>query len=679
MSQTTCQLSTDKKNGKDICFIGLITFGLVIVNVLAFKGQSNEWKNGLAYGNNILTPNTMLLMGSIVLVLFAVLLKRLLKYKKKATRGKLVFSWILWFVTPALMFVILEGIAGNLVTIEKVYVMKNLAIFYVLYLFFGAAFSLQATAAAVYCSVMTVIGLVEYYVFSFRGRPFMIFDIWSAGTAAQVAGNYSYAIPAKVGWWLLAALFLLILHHYLQILRIPKKRWLGIGRIACIGAFAALMLVFLKTDFLKRIGVEPIELWGLNSNYQQKGSLYTLYLECQYVYIQKPEGYSAEKVEAIAENAEKAEADTNAIQPENLIVIMNESLADFQRLGTVNTDTELLPYLHSMDENTKKGWLQIPVMGGGTSDSEYEVLTGNTKQFLPVGTMAYEFYCSAPEYGMATSLKQQGYKTIALHPASPANWNRTKVYQEMGFEEFISMENWDREIEFLREFPSDKTAYDKVIELIDKKESGEKLFAFLVTIQNHGGYAEDSWGDFIPEVSLQSDSEYPQAEAYLSLANESDKAFEQLVEYFSNEEAPTMIVMFGDHFPGLSDGFYDTMERWNDPDMESNQRVYQTPYVIWTNYEQESSSDDLMSANYFGSYILQQAGLDLTSYNKFLLNLKETLPVIGMGAVCDNEGKWYSMGDLPEKYSSLLNEYKILQYNNVVDRKKRCSQVFTVQ
>lgn len=318
-------------------------------------------------------------------------------------------------------------------------------------------------------------------------------------------------------------------------------------------------------------------------------------------------------------------------------------------------------------------------MGGGTCDSEYEVLTGNTKQFLPAGSTAYELYCGNPEYGMVENLKKQGYETIALHPENPTNWNRSEVYEEMGFEQFISIDNWGSEIEYLRERPSDKSVFDKVVELIDQKEAGEKLFAFLVTMQNHGGYAEEYLGDYRPTISLDYDEEYPEATTYFSLTNESDKAFEQLIEHFEDVREPTMIVMFGDHYPGLSDGLYETMLEWDDPDLETNQRIYQTPYVIWTNYEQESSSDNLMSANYFGSYILQQAGLDLTPYNEFLLDLKDSLPVIGMGAVCDKNGEWYAMEEVPEEYSELLNQYKILQYNNVIDRKNRCEDVFMLE
>ena len=113
-------------------------------------------------------------------------------------------------------------------------------------------------------------------------------------------------------------------------------------------------------------------------------------------------------------------------------------------------------------------------------------------------------------------------------------------------------------------------------------------------------------------------------------------------------------------------------------ELEMNELTYQTPYVLWTNYAQDSSADELMSANYFGSYILQQAALEMPLYNRFLLSLKEKLPVIGMGAVCDRDGEWYLLDELPKEYKEAVEQYKILQYNNIMDRKHTCKEIFSL-
>lgn len=107
------------------------------------------------------------------------------------------------------------------------------------------------------------------------------------------------------------------------------------------------------------------------------------------------------------QNAEKPE--DAAIVPQNIIVIMNKSLTDFEEFENLKASEEILPNIHNLQENTKKGYLYMPAFGGGTADSEYEVLTGNTKEFLSNGGIAYQMYCHENEYGLANTLKDEGY------------------------------------------------------------------------------------------------------------------------------------------------------------------------------------------------------------------------------------------------------------------------------
>ena len=100
-----------------------------------------------------------------------------------------------------------------------------------------------------------------------------------------------------------------------------------------------------------------------------------------------------------------------------------------------------------------------------------------------------------------------------------------------------------------------------------------------------------------------------------------------------------------------------------------------TPYIIWTNYKTERKVED-MSSNYLGSYILEQAGLKMSDFQKSLLRLKAIIPVIGQGAICDSEGKWYPLNEtLPESCMTALDEYQILQYNNIFDKTNLVSKI----
>ena len=169
------------------------------------------------------------------------------------------------------------------------------------------------------------------------------------------------------------------------------------------------------------------------------------------------------------------------------------------------------------------------------------------------------------------------------------------------------------------------------------------------------------------------------AETYLSLARESDSAFQGLLEYFEKVKEPTMIVMFGDHWPTLEDSFYSQLlgKDKQNLDLVESQILYTTPYVIWTNYPSDTVEEDI-SSNYLGSYVMEQAGVELPQYHQFLLNLKDELPVIGVDAVEDKDGNWYSMEKLPEEYQKLMNEYSILQYNGQFEKKQIKESAFQV-
>lgn len=209
-----------------------------------------------------------------------------------------------------------------------------------------------------------------------------------------------------------------------------------------------------------------------------------------------------------------------------------------------------------------------------------------------------------------------------------------------------------------------------------KRREG-KLFTFCVTMRNHGGYDESTPGDFVSTVKLNYQKSYPLAETYLSEVNVTDQAFEKLVDYFKDHDEKTMIVMFGDHLPAIETEFYEDLfgKELSDLDMQELQKRYMTPYIIWTNYATERKVED-MSSNYLGSYILEQAGLKMSAYQESLLALKGTVPIIGQGAICDSNGNWYSLdGDLPTECSEALNEFEILQYNNIFDKTNLVSDI----
>ena len=91
-----------------------------------------------------------------------------------------------------------------------------------------------------------------------------------------------------------------------------------------------------------------------------------------------------------------------------------------------------------------------------------------------------------------------------------------------------------------------------------------------------------------------------------------------------------MIVMFGDHQPGIEDEFFDEAMGVESAKAPNEQKMcwYETPFVIWTNYDQPAEDMGRLGAIYLSSYVLKRANLSLTPYNEFLLQLSESSPII---------------------------------------------------
>lgn len=201
--------------------------------------------------------------------------------------------------------------------------------------------------------------------------------------------------------------------------------------------------------------------------------------------------------------------------------------------------------------------------------------------------------------------------------------------------------------------------------------------SILLTMQNHCSYQSKKYQ---PTVSLNMDQDYPQAEEYLSLGKESDEVFGELIAYFQEYEEPTMIIMFGDHLPNLLDGFYDELAGKTSLSTEEfYRRQYQTPYIIWTNYEISMPEIPLMSVNFFGNYILENIGSELSDYNEMSLNVLDQIPVINEQEVMMADGTWMLKEGLDEEQKKLLNDYEVMQYNEVFANGKRVDKAFAVE
>ena len=411
------------------------------------------------------------------------------------------------------------------------------------------------------------------------------------------------------------------------------------------------------------------------------GMAVTFAMDLAYVTVEKPSGYHAAEEQAVLESYESQEneADDNGGEEQlpNIIVVMNESFSDLKVLGDFITNEDYMPFIHSLKKNTIKGSLYMSIFGSGTCNSEFEYLTGNSMSFLQNGIIAYTQVVKDKLPNMTYLLKEQGYKgNLALHPYLASGWNRVQVYDYMGFDHFYSETDFKNPTMY-RKYISDESDFKKIEELYENRtEKDEPFYLFNVTMQNHGGF-DKTYSNFHNDIQITDNHKNEQAEQYLSLVKKTDDAFKQLVEYFSKVKEPTIIVMYGDHQPAVQSSFYDSLFGKSAGSLTNEELMnkYRTPFIIWANYDIKEKTIDKMSANYLSAYVMNEAGLETSPYQKFLLKLRKKLPVLTAMGCFDKKGKYYESA-LESPYSDMVKEYQILQYNNLIDTKHTVNSFF---
>ena len=361
---------------------------------------------------------------------------------------------------------------------------------------------------------------------------------------------------------------------------------------------------------------------------------------------------------------------------------MNESFTDLGAVGegSVSFTQDNLPFLHSLQESGNVVWgtAYSSVYGGNTCNSEYEFLTGNTTAFLPVGSKPYQQYVDHEQTSLVSLLKDgYGYECVAVHPGQRSAWQRDTAYEYLDFDEFVDVSAFDVKRSLEHGLTSDRSSYDQVIYEYEHRDKDKPLFLFNVTIQNHGGYEDEDYPVTVQVEGAQ--GEYPETEQYLSLTKKSDEALEYLLDYFSQQEEPVVVLFFGDHWPNLEEEFLTQLlgQDAGSLSFENVMREYQVPFLLWANYDLKGEEVEAVSLNYLSGLLLRAAGLEGSDYLNFLEDLRQTLPVITATGVMDREGNLYKIGE-STPYDTLLNEYNTLQYNNAFGGDGKNMEAFTL-
>lgn len=519
--------------------------------------------------------------------------------------------------------------------------------------------------------------LINNYKLQYRGEPLLPWDVYSISEASKVVGT----LDISYSFINIFAFFIIIVFIMLSF-KIPNLPITGLkNRIingALIGATSLFCLIYTINNSYINSSEWP-DTWFRTEYYNQHGLLNSFLYNFRYLSVEEPEGYSKERVDEIIKklklNQSINESHTQSIKP-NIIFIMSESFWDASELNSITFEKELLPNLNNIRENFVTGEILSPKFGGGTSNVEFEALTGFTNDTLPDGSIPYQQFINDSFFSITRYLKEMGYDTLAIHSDEELNWNRLEAYKHLGFTDFISSEDFSNP-EMKRGRISDMAVTDRIISEYEKHKSlnNSPWFNFTVTVQNHTGYSPDNFTEeekikFSSTTYLSKDVE-GQLSDYATGIHYSDYSLGKLIDYFEDVKEPTLIIIFGDHRTNLGNQenqvFYETNYiNKNMDSMTKNLLTHTTPLAAWSNYSDIKMDLGLMAPYQIIPSIFTSYGLEKPKFFQFLNSIQEISTGSHLGMTLDENGKPNQNMTLEQKEA--YKDYKILQYDYILGK-----------
>ena len=545
-----------------------------------------------------------------------------------------------------------------------------LVLTFCLYLFFMAVTGKFSISVYVTNILIGIICISNRIPLDLRGRPLFVSDFTSIGTAMSVSSSYQISY---IKFFIILLIFVLISVYTVTLYKLlgnTNDKFSVCARICGIVAVIAVLLVSYCTDLYKNFNIQ-LTYWS-----HQNGILLDWLMESKDYKVKTPGNYSVESIEAVKEDFKPSDniAEYDGIKP-NIIVIMNESFSDLGVINNFNTDIDYIPFLRTaMNGNYDDmivGDAYASVFGGNTANSEYEFLTNDSMVLYPQNSVPYQTFLDGKGEisSLVSQLKALGYKTTSMHPYWSSGWNRINIYKYMGFDNQYYLDNMTN-IDYIRNYCSDSCDYRKLIELFENRDKSVPFFMFNITMQNHGGYTTPNYTSTVHLTDYS--GQFPMAQQYLSLIRESDKALFELIKYFRTVEEPTVIVFFGDHQPSVENEFFEMLYDKPMGELTDAERLkmYITKYIVWKNFKTENFEIGDTSINYLSALVLKMIGLPTTSYQNYLLDMRENYPIVTANGVIDKEGRFIPVNEAD------LSFYKTIVYNHMIDNEQYKREFF---
>ena len=532
------------------------------------------------------------------------------------------------------------------------FLLNWLPVAFIMFALFFAGFNAMASAAVTgfFGIVLSFLNRTKMLI---RNDPLLPWDISLGGEVTGIAKSFGATTLAlvigAVLFYIAAAVFaaLLIRSDKLHL----KFRALGLALTIAVSMYVTNPLY--KSTTLNNSLYVIGNVYNQVATFNSKGFLYSFIYSYHTNKISKPDNYDNSKVIAKINAFEPANADSiqNMKKP-HIIMVMGEAFSEFSLSPHFDFTghTDPLYNYKKIKEDSYYGQIVVPNVGGGTADTEFDVLTGLSTRHLRGAPFAFRLIDS--EFNsIAHGLNKLGYESEFIHPGHRWFYNRQNVYSYMGFNRLMFLDEFQDEKERGMYIAEDVTI-ERIISMFEShvnENPGKPYFQYCVTIQNHGPYKDKYLADkdfninsnFNTDLDLNTDDANAISN-YFDGLTDADRELKRLTDYFESIGEPVVLIYFGDHLPAFTAGVYEAFypPLYDGSEVSDLIRLYKTPFIIWENSEAkaldlnghafgEESENHLFTSNYLGAFLFEYLGYEnISPLVDHLNELRREFPII---------------------------------------------------
>ena len=442
-----------------------------------------------------------------------------------------------------------------------------------------------------------ILGTANGIILSNRPSPFAAADLLILPTVLEIITVYLTVFEIILIALLLVAAITGMVFMWIKS---PKRERSLKADLIKLGSGAALLAILTPTYLAT--GVLSRDFSDILAAYEKNGFPYSFSTSAFCHGIGKPSGYSEKKVSAVYDRINAKKKENEGFTAPNIIYVQLESLFDLSAVKGVSLSEDPLPNFTALKESCPSGFISVPLVGSGTANTEFEILTGMSTEFFSPGEYPYitimrETVCESTPF----TLSRNGYKTHAMHNNTGVFYDRHLVYPNLGFDTFTPIEHmYDVEYNELG-WAKDSVYLEEIKRTLES--TAEKDFVFTVSVQPHGAYPTEKVADYGITVSgFENNPEYENMYTYYAAQiRDTDRLIGELTKYYSSYDEETVIVFYGDHLPDL---------KLNEEDL-SRGNLYQTEYILWSNYGAFDNVDDKdIEAFQLSAYLFELLGMN---------------------------------------------------------------------